>query len=57
MNKVVSYSLSFLAAAMLLSWGASLLRQAAPVLIPAALLILGAVLYARVKKHQNQNRY
>jgi hypothetical protein len=57
MNKVVSYSLSFLAAAMLLSWGASLIRASLPVLVPVGLLILGVVVYARIKKHQNQNRY
>jgi len=57
MNKVVSYSLSFLATAMLLSWGASLIRGALPVLVPVGLAILGVVVYARIKKHQNQNRY
>jgi len=57
MNKVVSYALAFCAAAFLLHWGAGMLREALPVLIPVGLAILAVVVYVRIRKHNDRNRY
>jgi len=57
MNKLLSAALAFCAAAFLLNWGAGLLREALPVLIPVGLAVIAGVVYYRLKKYRDQNRY
>jgi hypothetical protein len=57
MKKVLGYALYFYIAALLVSWGVGLLRQALPVLIPVGLVALGIVVYARIRRYKNSTKY
>ena len=57
MKKLLSAALMLYVAALLVSWSVGLIRQALPVIVPCGIVAVGIIVYLRIKKYNDSNKY